>query len=285
MHLLMLLLGVGLACSLRLVWSEAGGRWHDRWQRSLERFVFPPLLLLMITIAIVWMGPNGTMLHWHEGWISYGLAIVFLAVALLVMGRSLLAAWISLRQIRTYPECEVAGHSYRLLDSSFPFIARIGFWRSELVISRGLLEMFGSAHLQAVLVHEQAHAHYYDTVCFLGLGWLRRLTAWLPQTEALWQELLLLRELRADRWAAQQVDPLLLAEALLTIVRAPLAISERSPEYGWAAFSSAVAQTRLQARIEAILAEPEPNQPTNQWHPWFWLLLSGLPLLLVPFHS
>lgn len=41
---------------------------------------------------------------------------------------------------------------------------------------------------------------------------------WLPNTQALWEELLLLRELRADRWAAQHLDGLLIAESLLLLV-------------------------------------------------------------------
>ena len=53
---------------------------------------------------------------------------------------------------------------------------------------------------------------------FFWWGWLRRLTEWLPHSKELWQELLLLRELRADQWAAQQVDPLVLAESLLLMV-------------------------------------------------------------------
>jgi len=43
---------------------------------------------------------------------------------------------------------------------------------------------------------------------FFWLGW-GSITACLPNTEALWQRTLLLRKC-ADRWAAQQVDPLLL---------------------------------------------------------------------------
>lgn len=76
----------------------------------------------------------------------------------------------------------------------------------------------------------------------------------------LWQELLLLRELRADRWAAQQVDPLLLAESLLVVV------------------------STMPVQIEALLAEPELMREPSLWS-WTWLLLAFLPLAAVPFHS
>jgi Zn-dependent protease with chaperone function len=50
------------------------------------------------------------------------------------------------------------------------------------------------------LAHEQAHAHYRDTFWFF---WLNVLTSWLPHTEALWQEILFLREIRADEKAKE----------------------------------------------------------------------------------
>ena len=99
-----------------------------------------------------------------------------------------------------------------------------------------MLDALDRPHLDAVLAHEQAHVYYRDTFWFFWLGWIRSFTIWLPNTEAVWQELLLLRELRADRQATEQVDFLLLAESLLIVAQNPLlaspAISANLHEFG-----------------------------------------------------
>jgi Zn-dependent protease with chaperone function len=142
------------------------------------------------------------------------------------------------------------------------------------------LQTLKPEHLEAVLTHEQAHHYYRDTFWFFWLGWLRRITSWLPNTESLWQELLILRELRADRWAAGRVDALLLAESLLMVVSTPMMGAENF----CAAFSRAAPYNRLQERIEALLEQPESPTQSNLWT-WCWVLLALLPLIAVPFHS
>jgi hypothetical protein len=279
MHLAILLLALTFALGLRLKPVQTHGTWQERWRRSLGQFLFSPLLLLMTAIALICMGPQGQMVRWWEGWFSYLLAIAFLSVATVLAVKLVADGWHSLRQVRSYAQFDLQSKPARLLPATIPFVAQIGFWRSELVVSQGLLSTFDAEHLEAVLTHEQAHQYYRDTFWFFWLGWLRRITAWLPETDALWQELLLLREHRADCWAAQKVDPLLLAESLLQMVSAPELYSENF----CAAFSSEVPQTRLEERIEALLSGPEPLQRSGFWI-WTWLVLVLLPLASVPFH-
>ncbi len=277
MHLTLLLCGLSLAWGLRLPVLRLEDTCQQRWRRSLGQFLFPPLLLLMTAIALVSMGPQGQMVRWWEGWCSYMLAIGFLSFAGILALKQMVDGWRSLHQLRRYTYTDLRGQSSRVIPTSLPFIGQVGFWQSELVVSQGLLDTFSTDHLEAMLRHEQAHAHYRDTFWFFWLGCLRRLTAWLPQTETLWQELLLLRECRADRWAAHTIDTLLLAESLLRMVSAPALYSE----HFCAAFSDA--RSRLEERIDALLSEPEMTQPTKPWV-WAWLLLVLLPLLTVPFH-
>ena len=278
-HLILLLSALTLAGGVRQSAILPTGSWSDRWQRTLGWFLFSPLLLCATAFALAYMGPCVKMALWWEGWGSYAIALTFLAAAI-GLGLSLTIAGLrSLHQVRRYPLLSLHGKPTRLIDVSTPYVAQIGFWQPELMVSQGLLNSLDSAHLEVVLVHEQGHLHYRDTFWFFWLGWLRRLTAWLPQTEALWQELLILRELRADRWAAQQVDPFLLAEALLLVVSAP----QIQPENVCASFSSAVVKNRLAERITALL-EPESSSPVNG-RSWLWLLLVLLPLMVVPFHS
>lgn len=279
MHLAMILIGLLVAWGVRYQWFQTSGDWSQRWQRALGLFLFPSVLLLTTAIAVLAMGPQGQMLYWWEGWLSYGLVSGFLLMALLLLLRLGWQAWRSIRQVRTYAQIEVKGKPSRLLQHPYPFVAQVGFWQPELVVSQGLLQLLTHDHLEAVLIHEQAHFHYRDTFWFFGLGWLRRLTCWLPYTEVLWQELLVLRELRADRWAAQQVDSLLLAEALLTVV----STSTVQPELA-AAFGDPALRDRLTERIDALLTDdPSADSPVG-WR-WGWLLISLLPLMMIPFHS
>jgi hypothetical protein len=280
MHVVMWLTAFTFAFLARWGNQATGQAWNQRWHKTLTAFALPPLVLLMTAIAIVLMGPQGQMGHWHEGWVSYGCAIGGLAGASGLGFVLALQAQRTLAQVRRCPTREIQGHPTRLLENPLPFVAQIGFWAPELVVSQGLLTTLDAEHLEAVFVHEQAHRHYRDTFWFFWLGWLRRLTAWLPQTEALWQELLLLREIRADLWAAQAVDQLLLAEALLTVASAP---SQPWDSLG-VGLENAAIRDRLTERIDALLGPPQPLNPISPWV-WSWLLLTLLPLLALPFHT
>jgi Zn-dependent protease with chaperone function len=280
MHLFMILTALSLAWLLRCHWTKPTGNWASRWQQTLLCFLLSPLLLLITAIAVLLMGPQGQMIGLHTDGYSYCLVVGTVGLAIGCGLKLAVEGWQSLRAIRTYPQIDLDGKPARLLDSPTPYSAQIGFWQPELVVSQGLLETLDPEYLQAVLIHEQAHHYYRDTFWFFWLGWLRRLTAWLPNTEALWQELLILRELRADRWAAERVDALLLAESLLMVVSAPMMLSESFS----AAFSRTTPPNRLQERIEALLDEPE-SPISSSWWTWSWVLFALLPLVAVPFHS
>jgi Zn-dependent protease with chaperone function len=293
-HLLMLVSGFGLAIGWRLTWRpEPQRRWHDRWNFALMTFAGPPLLLLTTAIALLWMGPichmaRHLMSHGWSGILSdvsswaYCLILLGFGLKLLSDGRR------SLWRLRQYQQITlptavngISAPTARLIPESVPFIAQIGLWQPELVVSQGLLTELDAPHLTAVLCHEAAHRYYADTIWFAALGLLRRGGGWLPQTTRLWHELLLLRELRADRWAAQQVDPLLLAEALFTVVSAPL-----SMEFG-AAFNEAMVGDRLNERIDALLEMPatEPSQSVvGRFRQLAWGLVL-LPLLTIVLHQ
>lgn len=286
MHLTMILVALGLAWFLRLAWShpvaEAGwaGNGSKRWNRALLLFLLPPLLLIMTGLAVLCMGPQGQMVGLSVGWCGYWLAIGFcgfVGVKCLQLGWQ---GWLSLQQVRTYPLLTLGEQAGRVLDTPVPFAALIGFWQPELVLSRGLLNTLTLTHLQAVIIHEQAHYYYRDTFWFFWLGWVRSCTAWLPNTEVLWQELLCLRELRADRWAAQQVDPLVLAESLLVMVSA----TSSMPITVCAAFSEVTQRNRLGERIEALLTETHSATHKLDCWAWAWLILALLPLAAIPFH-
>ncbi len=302
-HLSMLITGWTIALLLRWYWQSrlrlqpmtvqplAVQHWADRWHHALICFLLPPLLLITTAIALLWMGPIGQMVHGWTGWLSYGWAIGFLLITTFWGFQLLSAGGQALQQMRQYPATQIDDCPARLLPIDLPFIAQIGFWQPQLLVSQGLLDRLDQAQLEAVLVHETAHQHYRDTFWFFWLGWLRRCSLGLPNTAALWQELLLLREMRADRWAAQTVNPLLLAEALLIVVSTPMQVDPMPLECA-VGFNAELAVDRLEERINALLeptaeplAEPAiaPIVP-RRWRTVAASLLVLLPLLVIPFH-
>ncbi len=303
MHLCLMFCAIGVACCVRLVGQRSSSSvWLSRWQQTLGLFLFSPLLLVVTAIAVLQMGKAGRMLGLPVGEIGFSWALSFLGVAMGVLLWRFGQAWRSMQKIWQYPTVNLPNNLPNialqdptpqnrmgyLLDTDLPFAAQVGFWRSNLVVSRGLLAHLSAQHVTAVLTHEHAHAHYRDTFWFFWLGWLRQITAWLPNTERLWQELLLLREMRADRWAAHQIDALLIAEALLQMTQQPLMELENS----CAAIGSSLSHTRLEERIEALLAVAQPADSGSEESandalirvPWFWLLFTLMPLSTVVLH-
>lgn len=279
MHLILIVTVLSLAWHLRHRWSDPKGNWAERWQRSLLLFTFPPMLLVMSSLAVFWMGPRGQMVGFWDAGLSYIFAVLFLGQATVYCIKSFLEARFFLLQIRTYPRTNIAKIPVRILTTPGLFAAIIGFWRPEFVVSSGLLQSLDQAHLEAVFAHERAHYHYRDTFWFFLLGWLRQITAWLPNTKALWEELLILRELRADAKAAGEVDSLLLAEALLLVASSGYRHLDIMGLIG-----AVELQHRLEERIEALLAPPKSPPKANHWF-WAWWLLTLLPLVTVLFHS
>jgi Zn-dependent protease with chaperone function len=281
MHLLAILTVVILALIIRdqsIQSSPNTKGWSQRWYRTLFLFCFPGLLLLTTAITVLYMGCHGEMLGVKAGsigcFISGGL-ILFASGSLLKLA---VQGDRSIRQVRQYPTQTIGQTTARIIEFDLPYSAQVGFWRSQLVISRGLLTALDQEHLAAVIAHEQAHVEYRDTFWFFWLGWIHSFSFWLPKTAALWQELLLLRELRADRKAAESVDFLLLAESLLAVAKAPLEFP------AWCvSLNDAQIGDRLQERIDSLL-NPTESVPSDRWHNWSWLCLLLMPLLTIPLH-
>ncbi|WP_017655744.1 M56 family metallopeptidase [Fortiea contorta] len=279
MHLMMILATLAIAWWLRASDIGSPASWNLRWQRSLFFFLFSPLLLLMTAIALIIMGTQGQMGGMYTGGISYILALIYLAFCAIMCIKLCIQGWQSVKSARDCPLVNLGNQEARLLETGALFAGQIGFWQPELVVSQGLLQSLSPEHLESVLAHEQGHHYYRDTFWFFWLGWVRSCTAWLPNTEILWEELLVLRELRADSYAASQVDPLLLAESLLLVVSSAPVLSEIC----CAALSSPEGD-RLERRIEALLTPTQPT-PETQSPSWNGLLFAFLPLVVVIFHT
>jgi Zn-dependent protease with chaperone function len=273
----MIITAVAVAYWLRSSGNIPQGNWHLRWQKTLFLFLFPPLLIFMTVTAVVCMGTQGKMGGMYTNPFSYILALISLGFFNILGLKLVLGGWKAIKSARECPQMNLNGKQVRILQTKALFAGQIGFWQPELVVSEGLLETLSPIHLESVLAHEQGHYQYRDTFWFFWLGWMRECTAWLPNTEPLWQELLVLRELRADSYAASQVDPLVLAESLLLVV-------SNNPITSDVCCAALGAGDRLEQRIEALLTPPEPISE-RQLPSWRIFLLAFLPLITVVFHT
>ncbi|MEN9204584.1 MAG: M56 family metallopeptidase [Thermostichales cyanobacterium SZTDM-1c_bins_54] len=249
--------------------------WWQRWPVAVLTLALPPLLLLSSTWAVVWMGVGGMMAAGPWGAYSYGLAALALGGAVLLLAWLAVQGYRSEAAARQLPRRHIQDWTVHVAPDPTLWAAQVGCWDPCLVVSQGVLDRLGPNHLRAVLLHEQAHQTLGDPWLFLLLGWLRRWSWWLPKTEGLWQEVLVLREFRADAWTVRYGDNLDLAEALWIFaaqhqpqVQQQWAIGLASGSHAW------------QERLEAILApgEHQTGIPLLGW------LLPLLPLLLVPLH-
>ena len=282
MHSLMLLLALTIAIGLR--WFLPS--YQRRWQITLFFFLFPPLLLLMTVISVVCMGYRGQMLGYNSSLISYFSAIIWLVFAIFCLIKLSYQTWQTHRDFSSYPLKKITAQKARVLAVDFPYSARVGFWKSELIVTQGLLNLLDQEHLQAVLAHEQAHQEYHDTFWFFWLGWLRSMSSWLPNSENLWSELVFLRELRADKYASGQVDYLLLAESLLLVAEKVNQVAEINfPDSCCVALSDNSLNNRLLERIDALVESEKPEFPGFNYQVWLLLSLSLAPFLLLPLHS
>ena len=282
MHGSMLLLALTIAIGLRCFLPS----YQRRWQTTLFFFLFPPLLLLMTVISVVCMGYRGQMLGYNSSLISYFSAIIWLVFALFCLIKLSYQTWQTHRDFSSYPLKKITAQKARVLAVDFPYSARVGFWKSELIVTQGLLNLLDQEHLQAVLAHEQAHQEYHDTFWFFWLGWLRSMSSWLPNSENLWSELVFLRELRADKYASGQVDYLLLAESLLLVAEKVNQVAEINfSDSCCVALSDNSLNNRLLERIEALVESEKPELPRFNYQVWLLLSLSLAPFLLLPLHS
>ena len=282
MHGSMLLLALTIAIGLR--WFLPS--YQRRWQITLFFFLFPPLLLLMTVISVVCMGYRGQMLGYNSSLISYFSAIIWLVFAIFCLIKLSYQTWQTHRDFSSYPLKKITAQKARVLAIDFPYSARVGFWKSQLIVTQGLLNLLDQEHLQAVLAHEQAHQEYHDTFWFFWLGWLRSMSSWLPNSENLWLELVFLRELRADKYASGQVDYLLLAESLLLVAEKVNQVAEINfSDSCCVALNDHSLNNRLLERIDALVESEKPEFPRFNYQVWLLLSLSLAPFLLLPLHS
>lgn len=271
MHLLLCLLALIFSVGLRLLFPL-----------SFFSFVVPPLFLISTTIVILLMGWHGSMWMMGVGWSGYLIALFFSLYCAVKLTIDLFSLKVSRSKINNLPGESLIfddlKFNAKILDHSMPFAGLVGCFNPQLVLSKGLIEILDRDQLKAVILHEEAHRYYYDPLYFFGLGYLKQITTWLPQTEKLWQKMLLERELRADRKASEQIDRFYIAESLLKIVEQGnrLTLTDCTqfyPNQG----------ERLEIRIESLLS-PAPTSSVSLFSIVLTVIIAFLPFFYLLFH-
>lgn len=280
MHLLFILLAFGLAWLLRLSWGGMPRHPVSHESTGMILMIAPSLFVLMTAISIAWMGPNGMGLPVWEGWLCHIIALAFVGYAIALAGQLLWQNYRLIRYVKTLPAEDVQGYSCRILETTALYSAQCGLRDSEVVVSRGLLNRLNAEHIGAILAHEQGHANSNDIFRYAIVNWFRKLLPFFPYSNPIWKSLIISRELRADKWAAQSIDPLTLAEALLMVAQSPRH-DHSSPSM---LLSGDFTFSGLSLRVKALV-DPEFNmQGAPSISVWCWMIVACCPLIIVPFH-
>jgi Zn-dependent protease with chaperone function len=267
----------------------------QRWQGTIAALTLPGILCLSSAMAILIMGHHGRMWGFPVNGLACllakaGLVWALLQAALLGIEYWRLGCWLQTLPILAhgnlprdvFPKNTIVHY----LEVPHIVAGQTGLFQSRIVVSQGLLEL-PSDQVQAVLAHEQAHFHYRDNLWALGINWLRGIGAWLPGSDRLWQDWLLLRECRADAHAAQSIDPLILAETLVLAVQSSL--SEQNSDqtsFNLACIGLQSASDRLTYRVESLLRVETVAEKDLSFSliTIGSLLLGLLPLASIAFH-
>ena len=282
MHLFLLLTALSIAFLVRVIsqFNCFNDRKHSKhWGISLFFFAFPPLVLLMTCITIILMGYHGEMWGIKASKFSYDLALSYIFISVIYLVKNFIDLYRLHQLTKQYSSQYIGNKKVKIIETSFPYAAQIGFWRSQLVVSQGLMDLLSEEHLQAVIAHETAHETYKDPFFFFWLSYIERLTFWLPNNKKLWHNLLLLRELRADKTASNTVDFLLIAESLVQVTSAT--IKQKQPFTGLA-LECPFNDSRLEERIDNLLTEN--NTVGFSWSHLLWLIIVFVPCIFIPFH-
>ncbi len=279
MHLVLLIIVLTIAYTVRLISKLTIIKQEKKWGLSLFFFAFPPLILLMTCLTITLMGYQGEMWGIKASKFSYYSALFYVIFAIIILFKSFLNLRKSLLLIKEYSSTNIDNQEVKILNSSFPYAAQVGFLRSQLVISEGLIQLLSKDHLNAVIAHENAHKTYKDPFFFFWLFYLKKIAFLFPNNETNWQNLLLLRELRADKKAAEKVDFLLIAESLVTVTSATVKQKQSLNLMLQCPFND----DRLEERINNLLEEN--HQFKFNWWQVVWLILIFIPYSFLPFHN
>ncbi len=196
---------------------------HARALLLRQLALAPPLIAAAIAALLYLPGSPLLPTHCHDAYCAphaphaiagWWLLIPLALLTLPAVARSLRAlreGWHLQRQWRRLSE---AGNGYRIIDSEQPLACTIGLWRTDIYLSRGLLEQLPADDIDIIVAHEHTHRLRHDNLW----RWLARI-ATLGLVPTLCRDLELAQEEICDRAAAADRDELAVAETLLRCAR------------------------------------------------------------------
>jgi hypothetical protein len=185
------------------------------------------------------------------GWSVNGVFWGLVAIGILTVGRRVLSAARSLRDLRLVGRYDQAV-GVHLIPSSLPFSAVVGLLRQKILLSTALVDALPAPLLRIVLAHEGAHVARHDSfwqliVSFLSVAHLPRLR------RQILGDLGLAAERACDEHAATVTsDRLGVAQAILLVERM------LTNHAGLLPLAPGFGGSDVPARVEALL-EPPPR--------------------------
>jgi Zn-dependent protease with chaperone function len=200
-------------------------------------------------------------------WLAIGLLLGGLVFALIRLTRTVSSSSRVVARLVAMPAaavssavvCRVAARATRLGLPTSPVVTRldgrpaaftIGLFRPRIVVSEVVVEALTEAELDALLLHEAAHARRRDPLRLVIAGFCRDLLFFLPVSYTLFRRVGEAQERAADDAAAVTAGPLEVAGALLALLK----LAGRQPEDG---LVPAAAGADPEARIRRLLDVPE----------------------------
>jgi Zn-dependent protease with chaperone function len=262
----------GLAGAAVAVWwsrKPIGGAAVARASRVLCIRLLPPALAFsaaaLAATAFAWFEPREAVESF--GWVLSLLAAggaallvstVVRAIAVAVSTRRLWRQWMATAEPIAVAGIDVPAYA---VNTSFPVVAVVGFWRPRLVIARTVLGACTADELRAILRHERHHLERRDNLQRALLALSPDVLGLLPASRRLlrsWHEA---AEDAADDFARRDADTtgVALAAALVKVARL-------APSGTFAATLPASALYRgenLERRVRRLL-QPATDAPVDR---------------------
>lgn len=269
----MVWLGLWFACGvvLSVLYSLARKlilQWHPAIASNLLLlFLAFPFLLGFVTTLLLFTPGIGSLVstHCHDGCAAHmpiiatpGLVPLGLfAIALLsafMLYRLWLNLWTSSRLRKQLQKLSSPQAGYQLLEHEQPVVFTVGWWRSQIYVTKGLMDSCSGHDLAVILAHEHAHSKRFDNIRLLSATLF---TLVLPRRlgEQLLSDLHLLIESACDFAAARRFGELNVAETLLKVQK----LSPAHWQFGNQVILSEFTGAEIEQRVRALIQGRKPS--------------------------
>ncbi|WNR44428.1 M56 family metallopeptidase [Paenibacillus roseipurpureus] len=163
-------------------------------------------------------------------------------------------------------------HQVCMLNYRAPLAMTVGLWKPRILVSSGLVDILETNELRAVMEHEKCHVQHRDPGAIFLLALISKAMRYIPIFEWMAHKYPMMIELRADRYAIDQMEQSKdLGSALLKLLR-----QAGKPRFPLS--HASFAETSMNVRIQHIL---DPEQGVQLRWPLVRLAISVLAFILV----